>query len=56
MGQTEQTAGKRAQPHLTTTGQFQVVMKRLVSGALFKVSCRSLGLLEAKVRDALVKN
>jgi len=41
---------------LTTTGQFQVVMKRLVSGAPFKVSCRSLGLLETRVRDALARN
>jgi hypothetical protein len=41
--------------HLTTTGQFQVVMKRLVSGVPFKLSCRSLGRLEARVRDALAR-
>jgi hypothetical protein len=41
---------------LTTTGRFQVVMKNLVSGAPFKLACRSLGRLEAQVRDALIKN
>jgi hypothetical protein len=41
---------------LTTTGRFQVVMKNLVSGAPFKLPCRSLGRLEAHVRDALVEH
>lgn len=41
---------------MTTTGQFQIVLKGLVSGSPFKVACRSLGGLEAKVRDAVSSN
>lgn len=39
--------------HMLATGQFQVIMKGLVSGAPFKMSCRSVGALEGRVRDAV---
>ena len=38
---------------MTASGQFQVIMKGLVSGSPFKMACRSRGALEAEVRDAL---
>ncbi len=38
---------------MTATGQFQVILKGLVSGSPFKMACRSRGALEAQVRDAL---
>jgi len=38
---------------MTATGQFQVILKGLVSGSPFKLACRSRGALEAQVRDAL---
>jgi len=41
---------------MTSTGQFQVILKSLISGAPFKMACRSRGALEAQVRDALVQN
>jgi len=41
---------------MTATGQFQVILKGLVSGSPFKMACRSRGALEAQVRDALARN
>ncbi len=38
---------------MTATGQFQVILKGLVSGSPFKLACRSRGALEAQLRDAL---
>jgi hypothetical protein len=40
---------------MTATGQFQVILKGLVSGSPFKLACRSRGALEAQVRDALTR-
>jgi len=41
---------------MIATGQFQVILKGLVSGSPFKLACRSRGALEAQVRDALARN
>lgn len=38
---------------MRATGQFQVILKGLVSGAPFKLTCRSRGALEAQVRTAV---
>ena len=40
---------------MITSGQFQVILKSLVSGSPFKMACRSRGALEAQVRDALAR-
>ncbi len=40
---------------IDTTGQFKVVLSGLISGAPFTKACKSRGVLEARIRDAISK-